>query len=332
MIPQWKVGDLKMYQYCLEIAKQITEAYGNRWWAARGALNKGTPPPPVVPDYSKSTREAILSDIETLPARKAIESAARFGTAGSVTIDGRVVAFNFEGVGDLDQQVMELEGQRRSADTMAQTALDIQRKYGADFMDQALQRIEQSDPTGFKVRKRLSEITLAELDKGTQLSDEEVRFAEQAYRRSVEARGGSALGQSGAIQETLAQYNMGRQLLGERMNMARALTGMPQTAQLGQVAGAQAGAAPFMAQQLRQGIGVNPNAAAMGAQFATNVYGTQSQIYQAQLSQRSDPWGAVLGGLTNIGMTAATGAIGGALSFGSGGVQKGMRAAFGFNK
>lgn len=325
-----------MYQQCLEIAKRITKSYGDRWWAARGALNKGTPPPPPVPDYSKSTREAILTDIETIPARKAIESAARFGTSGSVTIDGRTVDYDFTGIGDLDQQVMELEAQKRSADTMAQTALDIQKKYGSEFMDQALQRIEQSDPVGFKVRKRLAEITLSELEKGTQLSDDEVRFAEQAFRRSNAARGGAALGTSSAIQETLAQYNMGRQLLGERMNMARALTGMPQTAQLGQVAGAQAGAAPFMAQQLQRGIGVNPNAAALGAQFATNVYGTQSQIYQAQLSQRSDPWGMVLGGLTNIGMTAATGAIGGALS--GIGTKKhsaatmGMRAAFGFNR
>ena len=316
-----------MYQYCIELAKQITQSYSDRFWGAKDAVNKGgTPAPPPTPDYAASTRAGILADVETLPARKQIEAASRAGTAGTAMIGDTEVVFDFTGIGDLDQQTTLLEGQRRSADTMAQVALDIQKKYGADFLDQSLKRIEQSDPTGTKVRKRLAEITLAELEKGTQLSDEEVRFAEQAFRRSSTARGGSQIGTAPAIQETLAQYNMGRQLLGQRMNMARSYMGMPQTGQLSQVAGAQQGAAPFMAQQLQQGIGQNANAMAAGAGFATNVYGTQANIYGTQMANRSDPMATVLGGLAGAAMGPIGGALGSAAAgmfSGGGGAPKG---------
>ena len=104
------------------------------------------------------------------------------GGYGSITVGGETIDYDFRGISDLDQQVTNLEAYRQSADSMAQTALDIQKKYGADFADQALKRIEESDPVGFKVRRRLAEMTLNELEKGTQLSDEEVKFAEQAFR------------------------------------------------------------------------------------------------------------------------------------------------------
>jgi len=305
-----------MYEQCLNIAKKITESYRNKWWAAADAVNKGTPPPPATPNYAEANREGIIADVESLPARKAIEAAAKMGGHGQVTIGDRTIDYDFRGISDLDQQVGNLEGFSRSADTMAQTALDIQKKYGAQFADEALKRIEESDPTGFKVRKRLAEMTLAELEKGTQLSDEEVRVAEQTFRRSATARGGSMLGTAPAMQETLSQYNMGRRLLGDRMNMARAYMGMPQTAQFGQVSGAQQGAAPLMGQQLQQGMGVNPNAGALGTGFASNIYSTQASIYGTQMANQSDPFGAVLGGVAKIGMTGLAGGLGGMKTFG----------------
>lgn len=312
-----------MYQQCLDRAKKITESYRKRWWAAADAVNKGTPPPPTTPDYAEANREGILTDIESLPARKTIEAAARMGGHGSITIGDRTVSYDFRGISDLDQQVTQLEAQRRSADTMAQTALDIQKKYGADFASEALKRIEESDPVGFKVRRRLAEMTLAELEKGTSLSDEEVKFAEQAFRRSSAARGGAMLGTAPAMQETLSQYNMGRRLLGDRMNMARAYMGMPQTGQFGQVAGAQQGAAPFMSQGLQQGLGLNPNAGALGTQFASNIYGTQANIYGTQMANQSDPFGAILGGVANIATGGVMGGIGGMI--GGGGFGKGFK-------
>ena len=314
-----------MYQHCLKLAKEITKAYRNHWWAAQDAVCKGTPPPPPPPDYAAANREGILADIESLPARKAIEAASMMGGAGTVSVGDRDVSYDFTGISDLDQQVTRLEGQRRSADTMAQVALDIQQKYGTSFMDESLKRIEESDPIGFKVRRRLAETTLAELEKGTAMSDDEVRFAEQSFRRATAARGGAMLGTAPSMDEAMSQYGMGRRLLGERLNMARSYVGMPQTGQLGQVAGAQQGASPFMPQQLT-GLGIDPMAGARGAQFATNVFGTQGSIYGAQLANRSDPFGAILGGVAQIGLTAGAGAIGGSLS--GMGAGKGIKRAF----
>jgi len=303
-----------MYNKLLEIAKGITDSYRERYWAAADAVNKGTPPPPAAPNYAEANREGIMADIRTLPARKAIEAAAKMGGHGSITVGGETISYDFRGISDLDQQVTNLEAYRQSADSMAQTALDIQKKYGADFADQALKRIEESDPVGFKVRRRLAEMTLSELEKGTQLSDEEVKFAEQAFRRSSAARGGPMLGTAPAIQETLSQYNMGRQLLTQRMNMARSYVGQPQTAQFGQVAGAQQGAAPMMGQGLGAGIGLNANAGAQATSFASNIFGTQAQIYGTQMANQSDPFGAVLGGVASIGMAGLTGGIGSSIA------------------
>jgi len=292
-----------MHQHCLRLAQEITKAYRNHWWAAQDAVCKGTPPPPPPPDYAEANREGVIADIESLPARKAIEAAAKMGGHGQVSIGDRKIDYDFRGISDLDQQVTSLEAQRRSAESMAQTALDIQKKYGTAFMDESLKRIEESDPVGFKVRKRLAEVTLAELEKGTSLSDDEIRFAEQSFRRSTAARGGAMLGTAPTMDEALAQYGMGRRLLGERLNMARSYVGLPQTGQLGQVAGAQQGAAPFMPQQLA-GLGINANAGAQGAQFATNVFGTQGSMYSAQLANRSDPMGTILGGVAKLGTMA----------------------------
>ena len=71
-----------MYQQCLDRAKKITESYRKRWWAAADAVNKGTPPPPAAPDYASANREGIIADVESLPARKAIEAAAGWVVRG----------------------------------------------------------------------------------------------------------------------------------------------------------------------------------------------------------------------------------------------------------
>ena len=77
-----------MYNELLEIAKGITDSYRERYWAAADAVNKGTPPPPAAPNYAEANREGIMADIRTLPARKAIEAAAKMGGHGSITVGG----------------------------------------------------------------------------------------------------------------------------------------------------------------------------------------------------------------------------------------------------
>ena len=48
------------------------------------------------------------------------------------------------------------------------------------------------------------------------------------------------------------------------------------------MAGLQQGASPFTMPQMARGIGLDPNAAALGSQFAGNVFGTQAQMWQTQ--------------------------------------------------
>ena len=317
----------KQYLECLRLASGIVAKYRDKYHAAADAVAKGDSPPdpPPAPDYSAANREAVFADIESLPARKEIEAAAKMGGAGSVTFGGRTMRYDFRGISDLDQQTTELQARRQSSDAMAEMALDIQRKYGNQFVDQALQQIERSDPVGAEVRKKLASKTLEQLEAGMSLTDEEQRFAQQAFRRASAARGGPMLGDAPAISEAFAEFGVGRNLLGQRMNMAARYVGMPQTAQFGQASGAQGGAAMFAPSGLGAGIGINPNAGAMGTQFAANVYGTQANIFGTQsknwmYQRENDPWGNILGGLSGMGLQAAGGMAGGALQAAGGAI------------
>jgi len=318
----------KLFLECLKSAENLVSDYRRRYWAATDAIcGSSSPPPPPPPDYAKASKEGIFADIESMPARKEIEAAAKMGSSGAVQVGDRSVSYDFTGIGDLDQQVTELQARSNSAESMAQMALDIQKNYGSKFLDEALTQIEQSDPVGFQIRKKLADKTLEQMEAGMSLTDEEQRFAEQSFRRASAARGGPMLGDASAIGEAFQEFGMGRNLLNQRMNMAARYTGMPQTAQFGQTAGAQQGAAPFMPSGLQLGLGVNPNAGAQSAGFASNVYGTQGSIYGAQLANQSDPFGSILGGIAGMGMTALGGGIGGALS-GATGFMGGVGQAF----
>ena len=65
-----------------------------------------------------------------------------------------------------------------------------------------------------------------------------------------------------------------------------------------------------MGQGLGAGIGLNANAGAQATSFASNIFGTQAQIYGTQMANQSDPFGAVLGGVASIGMAGLTGGMG----------------------
>jgi hypothetical protein len=84
------------------------------------------------------------------------------------------------------------------------------------------------------------------------------------------------------------QQNLGQQLGARQQDIGniQSLLGLqPVAAQGGLMAGMQQGAAPFMTPQMQRGMGLDPNAAGIGAGFAQNVFGTQGQMWgvQAQL-------------------------------------------------
>lgn len=294
-----------LMKQCERAAQSIVAAYGERFWAARDAVNKGTPPPP--PDYAAANREGIETDIKTLPARKIIESLAKSGGKGRVKVGDEFIDVDFTGFGDLDQQAIDLEAMQTSADAIAAMNLDIQQRYGEQMNLEQLKRIKEADPVGYELRQKLAQTTLEELSAGRELGEDAARQVEQSVRGAQSARG-NVYGSANIGQEALAKFDAGQRLLTQRMSQAQAYAlGTPITAQYGAISGAQQGAANFAPMQLQQGIAQNPNAGAQAAQFAQSNYST----YVQGLQNQSNPWMEGLGILTGVAGQAYGGFMGG---------------------
>lgn len=87
-------------------------------------------PPP--PDYAKANREAILTDIETLPMR-------------------------YEARAEWEPILLQLmlQSQADSADYTADAMLDVQERYGPGFINARQQELKMSDPMGTAAREAL---------------------------------------------------------------------------------------------------------------------------------------------------------------------------------
>lgn len=287
-----------LMKQCERAAQSIVAAYGQRFWAARDAVNKGTPPP--APDYAEANREGIETDIKTLPARKIIESLAKSGGKGRVKVGDEFIDVDFTGFGDIDQLGIDLEAMRTSADAIAAMNLDIQQRYGEQMNLEQLKRIKEADPVGYELRQKLAQTTLEELSAGRELGEDAARQVEQSVRGAQSARG-NVYGSANIGQEALAKFDAGQRLLTQRMSQAQAYAlGTPITAQYGAISGAQQGAANFAPMQLQQGIAQNPNAGAQAAQFASSNYST----YVQGLQNQSNPW------MEGLGMVAGVAAQG----------------------
>ena len=305
-----------LIKQCERAAQSIVAAYGERFWAARDAVNKGTPPP--APDYAEANREGIETDIKTLPARKIIESLAKSGGKGRVKVGDEFIDVDFTGFGDIDQLGIDLEAMRTSADAIAAMNLDIQQRYGEQMNLEQLKRIKEADPVGYELRQKLAQTTLEELSAGRELGEDASRQVEQSVRGAQSARG-NVYGSANIGQEALAKFDAGQRLLTQRMSQAQAYAlGTPITAQYGAISGAQQGAANFAPMQLQQGIAQNPNAGAQAAQFASSNYST----YVQGLQNQTNPWMEGLGMLTGVAAQGVGGwAAGGFKGFGGGGVN-----------
>ena len=302
-----------LMKQCERAAQSIVAAYGERFWAARDAVNKGTPPPP--PDYAAANREGIETDIKTLPARKIIESLAKSGGKGRVKIGDEFIDVDFTGFGDIDQLGIDLEAMRTSADAIAAMNLDIQQRYGEQMNLEQLKRIKEADPVGYELRQKLAQTTLEELSAGRELGEDASRQVEQSVRGAQSARG-NVYGSANIGQEALAKFDAGQRLLTQRMSQAQAYAlGTPITAQYGAISGAQQGAANFAPMQLQQGIAQNPNAGAQAAQFASSNYST----YVQGLQNQSNPWMEGLGMVAGVAAQGFGGHFAGRAMAGAGG-------------
>jgi hypothetical protein len=235
------------------------------------------PPPqqaPEAPNYAAATREGYIADIETLPSRRRIEAASRLGTSVYDPDTGKT--YDFTGLGD---SALALEQARTNADTADLTAgrmLDLQDKYGSRFSEQALKQLELADPEGFATRRNLAKKVNDELELGSSLTPEEEQMVEQQIRGGDAARG-NILGPASTAKEVLGKTEFGQKLKQQRLSNASSYVfGSPLTAQYQTLQGAQQGAAPYQPQNFIPGTGLNPNAGAQGAQFASNIFGQES--------------------------------------------------------
>lgn len=304
----------KLFQKCMEVARQKVECYRNFWWGCPDAQCKGTPPPPPTPAaQAEAGRDLQISDIESLPARKIIAAAAKAGRKGETKIGDRVIPYDFTGVGDLQLMDIDLEAMAKGADALAAMNLDIQQRYGSQMNLQHMQRIMESDPVGWEVRQQLAQTTLEELSAGRELGAAAAGQVEQSVRGAQTARG-NVYGAANIGQEALAKFDMGQRLLTQRMANAQAYAmGTPITAQYGSISGAQQGAAGFSPMQMQQGLGMDPTASARGQQGLMQGYGT----YVQGLQNQTNPWLEGLGMITGVAAQAA-GSYAGGLGWGRG--------------
>lgn len=262
--------------------------------AAASAANQ-----PEAPDYSKATREGISAELSTLPLRKMIDAAAKAGTKVTYKdpLTGKERTADFTGFGDADQSARMLQEAIKSSDTIAQKQIDLQNKYGETFIQQRLKELEMTDPAGFALRKKMGEKVSADLDAGYGLTDDLRNQVVQSERAAQAARG-NIMGASSGAAEAMATGDAAFRMYQQRLaNASSFLSGTTPVAQFGQISGAQQGAVGMQMQPVQQGIGVNQNAGAQGAQFALSNYQNQ------QSQWLNSPWTNLFGQVQGMGMS-----------------------------
>lgn len=123
---------------------------------------------PDIPDPNKAAIEGTIADVKNFPFQWIIDATAKMGGKYTDPVTGKV--YDFTDLGDADNAA-------KISDQMAQTLLDIQKNFGADYVRQRIENLKQSDPVGFAARKELFERIMADAEKSegrpmaTQLQD-----------------------------------------------------------------------------------------------------------------------------------------------------------------
>lgn len=159
-----------LIKQCEEMARQIVEAKGQQFWAARGALNKGTPPPaPPPPDYS----EIISEGNEWSPIIAGIEAARRMGKSYTYTNPhtGEEKVVDFTGQGDVDIARQMQEFYTETAPENARDLLELYRELGPEFVQSAREQLSQADPKGFQARETLGDKVMSDMDSVPEVPD-----------------------------------------------------------------------------------------------------------------------------------------------------------------
>jgi hypothetical protein len=244
---------------------------------------------PDAPSIAGANEAGVWANLQTVGIQKLIANAAKFGKSVDVKVpifdaegnkkkdeDGNIVfknvTYDFKGYSDADATREEMKFGGEAADFMAKTMLEVQQKYGKDFVKQRIEELKAADPTGYEVREMLGESAKEDLARGTELSPELARQVTQQERAAQAARG-NIYGSAPAAAEAMSLGDAGFRMRQQRLaNAASFLSGTTPVAQFGQISGAQAGASPFNPMGIQSGIGVNPAAGGQGQQFAMNTY------------------------------------------------------------
>lgn len=335
------------------------------------------PSPPGSPDLARSSRQAVLADVATLPGRRRVEALARLGEAGEYPTGraewhvpesglsaGQLEWLRSQGLAPGDRvsqdQVValglhDIRPERRAgvrtadftgigdadiagalARSSAETQLELSRKYGADFIDAALEQEALADPEGTAARRLLA----AEIKRMAETERERPVSGELSGQMLEDIQAGRALtpdvaGQVGAVgrrrgdttvdleteleegvtaEERLRQrLQHGTSWLGSGQtpedqrfrdeqqamaNMAAYLQGRTPQSQFGSNRNAQQGAAP-----VAQGPALPGGAADAGTFAGANLHNFNAQV--AQLRGNVSPWFAGLAALTGGAQVAA---------------------------
>jgi len=275
------------------------------------------------PDYpdpanmAAANQAGVWADIEGAAVKKLIANAMKYGKSVTVNIptfregdmvlkrdesgklvpDLREVTYDFAGISDADATREEMEFGAEAADFMAKSMLDVQQKYGTDFVKQRIEELKAADPTGYEIREMLGEAAKADLDRGYALAPGMRREVTEAEQAAQTARG-NVLGSGAAAAEALSTGDAAWRMRQQRLaNAASFLSGTTPVAQFGQISGAQQGASPFNPMGIQSGVGLNPNAGAQGQQFAMNSYNQQMNYAANQQPIGYQLLGMAAGGL-----------------------------------
>lgn len=194
-----------------------------------------------------------------------------------------------------DEQARTLEqGIRRAAAARGQSLGT------ASGLREAIAKLEAGGQMG---QQRRGE-ALGFLASGQSTADTANRLAQQSFANAMGRV--QQVNQSRQLGFAARQQNLGQQLAARQQDVSnvQSLLGLqPVAAQGGLMAGMQQGAAPYMMPQMQYGVNVNPNAGAMGAQFAQGVFGTQGNIFATQAQMKS-PFERAAATLANLGQAA----------------------------
>ena len=127
-----------------------------------------SPSAPAAPDYAAANREAISTDVSTLPLRNQINQAAQLGQKITYTDPqtGKQMTADFTGMGQdqLMKQASALASQY-NADTQRQQ-FSLRQELGVANAEQTAKEIQATDPLAYQTRQNLTGIVNNALQSG----------------------------------------------------------------------------------------------------------------------------------------------------------------------